>query len=112
MFTAEEKGIFDYFDGDPAGTTVFGDPLRIQRKLAMASKGQLAQLIDDWNDADEIKKALAAEKLVPAIVEAFELKAYDKKTGRGCNEATCLSVLAKFLDFMAQKKTSSEKPPT
>lgn len=110
MFTAEERQLFRYHNGE---REVFGDPLRIWRRLNnhLEGKGR-----ETWEaaaqEANLLEADRAQEKIYRAAVVAFDLVPLDPDTGAGCTEDHVKEVLDSFLKWIEQKKSEAENSPT
>jgi hypothetical protein len=82
---------------------VYGDPLKIHRRLTVALKGDPNKVISDSKDPNYQVAAVATEKLARAATEAFDLLPLDPQTGQGATEDEALSVLATFNEWLEKK---------
>lgn len=111
MYSAEERRIFGpYYDG--FHDQVYADPLRVRRVLTLRLEGKPNDWLKITNSPDQSDKAIAVGKVAGAAVEAFGLVPFDPKTGKGADEAYCLSLLDTFLRWEDAKKSSPRSCPT
>lgn len=106
----------------PDGRTVFGDPVALLRELKLVTRGRLNDLLgaqarlaeiprEETPSEDILAAGLAATgQLVEAALAVFRLPAFDPETGQGTLEDEALTVLANFLNWLHEKKTSGETP--
>ncbi len=85
------------------------DPLAVQRKLRIASRGQFNALLIDWQGEEDFASAVAEEALVIAAREAFEFVPFDEEGG--VTDAQVIETLTHFTEYLAAKKPSAEPPP-
>jgi|SRR5579859_354217 len=111
MFDPKEREIFPYYNGNPNGKVVMGDPIYLRRKLTEELGGNPAKWIDDYNSQDLARSLPATEKLIGAVRAAFKMMPYDDATGQGAMEKDVLEALAEFLTFEESKKKSLENLP-
>lgn len=93
-------------------TAYYFDPLAVQRKLLLLSKGEVNSWLRDQRGDDEMAAFAADDKLVPVIRGAFGLQEVNRDTGQGHATSTCLSVLDHFLRYMDAKKEKGPASPT
>lgn len=89
-------------------TAAYLDPLAIQRRLLIGSKGQVNSWLQAQRGADEVAAMEAEEKLVPLVRQAFGLKEVDPKTGEGHPTALCLKCLECYLSWAEAKKAKGQ----
>jgi hypothetical protein len=109
MSEQETKAIFPYHDGAEG---VFGDPLRIERRMAHALDGDINAVLADCHSETDAVAFPAIDKLIGATIFAFELTPYDKKTGNGYTEEMCRVLLNRFMDWKEDQKKSTGMTPT
>lgn len=106
MFTDSETKIFGPYSN---GTELIrADPLRIYRRLQVQLDGDCNKWLKQARSEDFSVAFQAKERIIPAVVFAFELAPFDPKTGAGCLEEDIISVLNSYLEFMDQKKENGE----
>jgi hypothetical protein len=111
MFTEAQRAIFGpYPRGD--GTSLHGDPIRIRRRLVHALEGDLNRWLAEYRCDIEPLAFAAAERLLAATVEAFDLIPFDPLSGVGASDDEVLGVLASFLAFEESKKKTASNSPT
>lgn len=105
FYTDAEKQIYL----SPADTR--HDPLALQRKLVVASGGNLNATLETWADpkAREVERASAEEKLVTAARTAFGFKPFD--ADGGVTDAIVLDTLDHFLRYLQGKESGDETQP-
>jgi hypothetical protein len=91
------------------GEQVYGDPVRIYRRLWTETEGNLAAYIEQNNQSES---GPAAGVLADATVKAFDLMPFDSRTGQGTLEEEALSILKHFLDWRELKKKPQNAMPT
>lgn len=84
------------------------DPLAVQRKLLLLSKGEINPWLQDHLDGDEAKSLAAEEKLLPVVREAMKLSPIDPRTGEGVTDEACLRALNFYLGWMQEKKVRGQ----
>jgi hypothetical protein len=82
---------------------VYGDPLRIHRRLTAGLRGDPNTVIKDSNSEDPAVSYPATERLVQAVIQAFEMKPFDPATGKGATTDLALSTLATFTEWLRKK---------
>lgn len=113
MFTAEERAIYVYHDGERERRA---DPLAIRRAILRAAGGDIeglveAALTEDQSPITEgmapgergrrlLRQAEAQERLAEVVRVAFGLKAFDPETGGGCTEEMVWRVWDHFHEYM------------
>jgi hypothetical protein len=129
QFTDEDRLIFGPYpngelDSQGQPLLIHGDPLRIHRRLAQSLEGSADRILRDIHAADapcsdeaerwarEQLAYAATEKMLRAVIFAFELKPFEPLHGRGLKEAECMGVLNAFLDWMDTVKKKDATPPS
>ena len=92
-------------------TGAYYDPLGVQRKLLLGSKGQVNSWLADQRGGDELASLAAEEKLLPLIRSSFALPDLDSRTGEGSGTAVCLKVLECYLLWADEKKEMGQPSP-
>lgn len=92
---------------DPV-TGTYLDPLAVQRKLLVGSRGQVNAWIAEQRGEDEVAAMVAEEKLVPLIRQAFGLREINPTTGDGHPTSMCLKCLECFLTWADAKKVKGQ----
>lgn len=133
-YTDQDRMVFSYHDGE---TTVYIDPLAAYRKIMVMTRGKPNQLQESMmarleapdpklmetapqaylameNEyASKLQAAAEAAELLENVVRSiFQMKPFDRMTGKGADAYLCLKVWKDFARFMAQKKTKHESEPT
>lgn len=108
MYTDADKKVFPYFDGRG---NVFGDPLRIWRRLNHMLEGDPNKFLAAAKDPSPEAAFEAKERVLEATRYAFEMP-FDSKTGEGATEADCEAALNAFEAFLGKKKVSAATTPT
>lgn len=105
FYTDAEKQIYT----SPTGTR--HDPLALQRKLVVASGGNLNAALVSWSDAKarETDRAAAEEQLVAAARVAFGFKPFDAEGG--VVDAVVIETLEHFLRYLEGKGQGDETQP-
>lgn len=86
-----------------------GDPLALNRKLYIATQGQLRELVIQYNEGEtDLDKAKAEEALVAATRTAFGLAPVSRNGGVG--DAAVLSLLSHFLEWLSTPVDKPTKP--
>lgn len=86
-----------------------GDPLALNRKLYIATQGQLRELVIQYNEGEtDLDKARAEETLVAATRTAFNLAPVSRSGGVG--DAAVLSLLSHFLEWLSTPVEQAPKP--
>lgn len=116
MFRAEDRMVFAYPDYK-TGKPVYADPLDIRRKLIYATKGKFDDFLAQQDpektpEKEEWERAAAEEALIKAAIFAFDFKPIDPQTGEGVTQAHMRDVLQLYLQWVDQKKTTTEASPT
>jgi hypothetical protein len=106
-----ERDIYGPFE-DGCGNRRMADPIRVYRRLQQATAGQLAQLLTLAKSDDPVGSSEAEEKLVAAVVFAFDLAPFDPATGGGTTESMCRALLSDFVGWMDAKKKSRQTSQT
>lgn len=111
----DRPGRFRYFDGL---RDRFGDPLRIQLRLARASPGRDILTINGLLDAfhspgsaeqpDIVTAGEAMEKLDTIVAAGFDLPPYDEATGAGLLAVERVQLLTAFLVSLAPVEDDHE----
>lgn len=117
MFADDQRQIFRYFNGLKA---VCADPVRIHRKLFLLLEGRLNYWLeqchaddpDRTDGRDPIGADQAKDRVLAAVRESFPMAPFSPEDGMGALEDDCWAALEQFLDFLDQKKTSTESSPT
>lgn len=87
------------------------DPLSVQRKLLVGSKGQVNTWLQDQRGEDELVAMEAEEKLLPVARTAFGFKEVDKATGLGEPTSLVLECLNSYLAWIDAKKVKGPTSP-
>jgi hypothetical protein len=115
FFQDHEKQIYS-----PAGSDLRFDPLDLDRRLVLHSRGNLPILWVLWKTqtgdvlidgvADDasaaLERAMAEEQIVRAARNAFQLPDFPD-----CTDAQALEYLCDFLEWMRKKGRRGETPP-
>jgi hypothetical protein len=91
---------------------VYGDPLRITRRLDQKLQGNHDKWAERTYSTRVEEKAEALGKLAEAAVFAFELVPFDPKSGRGCTEQVAINVLQAFNEWRKEKKENARNSVT
>jgi hypothetical protein len=105
MFTDTERAIFQYFNGVK---NVFGDPLKIRRRLYNLLGGDPNEVLNQANNGVPEVKDKATEKLMAAVIYAFDMVPFDKESGKGALEYDCRAALDSFVKWIEEKKNPVE----
>ncbi len=100
-----------YFAGPGPGR--YADPFRVRRKLNQLLGGPsgAAQVVKLWESPLPEEALPAAELLLGAIREAFDLPAFDPATGQGVGEEDLVALWAAWNEWCRdQKKTAATSP--
>ncbi len=111
LYTDQEKRIYGPYD-DGSGQVVFGDPHKINRTLTYLLDGNPNKVVADYNSDDVAAKFEAANRLVEAAIQAFDLKPFDKTNGSGLDEEAVLKIIIQFSKWMKELKKKDEPTPT
>lgn len=112
QFSETDKTIYGpYFNGVQQ---VYGDPIRLHRRLIHGLSGEQAQVLSDIRnkEAPEQVRFEATERFLAASVFAFELAAFDPATGQGMQENAVLALAKDFLGWIKKKEPSTPTAPT
>lgn len=110
MFTEKERRVYGpYWNGQ---ANIYGDPLRIHRMLVHELGGDPNAVLADYKSEMEPAQFEAANRLAKAAVIVFGLMPFDTKTGLGCLEDDCMTVLIDYMKWCGKKKETSESMPT
>lgn len=94
MFTDQQRTIFGpYFNGQEE---VYGDPLKIHRRLCHALGGDPNAVIAEANKGDND----ARERVLDAAGWSLEMVPFDKRTGQGATEEVVDQALRQFLEWL------------
>lgn len=109
MYPEQQRKIFQYFDGQ---RQVYGDPLKIRRRLNGRLDGNLNKALADKDLSPE-----HYERVLDAVVYAFDLPPFNQETGEGAVEEVVVKALTSFLDWLQKKSPRRENsltsvPPT
>lgn len=120
LFTAEERGIFRYWNGREM---VWGDPIAIEDALQLAAHGNLQTIVDQSAIGEqegetaaqgEARRLYAWEKVRECCRLAFEMVPWNPKAEKpeeaGATAADCDRAFDAFLEFRDAKKKSGEQP--
>ena len=108
-YSQEERAIFRYHNGQKI---VCGDPQRINRRLLSVRGFNLEAAKHDMESGDFAVMSEAAEKMLGAIVHAFEIKPLDPNTGEGMMESDVFKLMTDFGMFMAEVKKKEKNLPS
>lgn len=105
MFTDAEREIFPYFNGKQ---NVMGDPMKIRRRLYNRLGGDPNTVLNEArSDIPEVKDK-ATERLMAAVVYAFDMVPFNPQTGEGALEKHCNAALNSFVAWIEEKKNPVE----
>ena len=119
-FPEEARRIYGpYPNGRDVGG-VYGDPLRMYRRLVANCSGDLNQVIEEYNGPTDPKERegarvqmdMAADTLREATAEALGLLQLDPKTGEGLTEDEVFLTLNSFLEWLEKNVRRAETCPT
>lgn len=110
QFNDKDKQCFKYFNGE---TSLYGDPLALQRRLTMACKCDPNELWEQTQEGVPLdQRWLAQEKMCKAVREAFGMVPFDPLTGTGARDEHCLAAWNEFWSWMGEKKNQPASSPT
>lgn len=84
------------------------DPLAIQRRLLVGSKGNINTWIKEQRGEDELIALEAEERMLPVIRAAFGLVEVDKASGSGHPTELVLNTLTHYLQWAEAKKVKGQ----
>lgn len=85
------------------------DPLAVQRKLRIASRGQVNEALLQWHGDDDLEAAVAEENLVGFARVAFQFASFEDD---GPTDAEVLDTLVHFLAAIKNSASVDATPPT
>lgn len=106
------EGVFGpFFVGNAAR---YADPFRVRRRLNAMLGGQSGadRVVKAWSSPEPRAALEAGELLMSAVREAFDLPAFDPKTGQGAGEEVLLQLWNEWQKWCGQKKTTAATSPT
>lgn len=117
LFQDDEKKIFEYQSG---AETLYADPLAVSRKILLLTGGDPNRLVEQATAADPatagpealFAASSAADRLLAAVREAFDLPPFDRTTGQGATEGHVLGVWQAFCAFLQKKSPPPASAPT
>ncbi len=114
-YTDQERLIYGPY-GNGVGR-VYGDPMRIYRRMVHGCGGEPNRILRDLRSEDNAIKFQATEAIVQATVFALELQPFDPGTGAGVLEEDVIKLAKDFLKWIEEKKktppkTATSPPPT
>lgn len=112
MYSDTERRIFGPYDRAGDGSVNYADPLRIHRRLVHSLEGEPDVTLAATRSEVEAVAFEATEKLLRAVVYAFELVPFDPATGKGVTEQDCLALLNHWCDWQSKKNASAASSPT
>ena len=98
MYTLKQRQIYT----SPLNTR--HDPLEVERRLRVASRGEINKLLDTWGDKDELAAAVAEANLVEVARTAFSLRPLVEKDG--VSDADVLDTLVHFLNYLGESPSA------
>lgn len=101
MFSETDRSIFSYFNGKEV---VWGDPLRINRRLTHYLGGQVDETIASANSDDPVVSFPATERLMDAVDQAFDMVPFDSVAGNGTRDVDRYRVLNSFSTWCDEVK--------
>src|SRR5574341_2178294 len=108
MFAERERDIFGpYWDGVK---NVFGDPMAIYRKFRHELGEEPNKVFADAHSDIEQIRFEARNKVVQAVMTAFNMVPFNSDDGTGAKERDCNRVLADFIDWIEKKNLNSDEP--
>jgi hypothetical protein len=108
-FSDKERDIFHYHNGRE---WVYGDPLRVWRRLTNALDGQPNEALRAARSDIPAVREEAHEKVLAAAAYALEMAPFDPATGEGALEAQLTAALSAFLADLVKKKMTPASLPT
>jgi hypothetical protein len=109
-FTPQERQIFEYHDG---AKLVKEDPLDLKLRVEKYLGPNPNEIIDQCDDAVPApERHDAYQSLYKAMVNAFELHAFNKATGLGYTIREAVELWNRWQDFLREKKTPSAATQT
>jgi hypothetical protein len=110
MYPIEQRQIFGpYWNGQ---ARVYGDPVRLKRRLDHAARGELPKWIERWNDPSHPQHHEALDALLGAARWAMELVPFDPATGSGATDDEAEFALRQLLEWLEGKGPRAETSPT
>lgn len=94
----QQRNIFPYHNGE---RQVYGDPLKIRRRLNARLDGNLNKALSEKDLSPD-----HYERVLDAVVFAFDLIPFDPETGKGAQEEVVVRALKAFLDWLQKKSPS------
>ncbi len=105
IFTEQERRVFQYWNGV---AQVWGDPVRIYRRVLSASDGDINILLERTSPEVQVVTptlwAESVERLVQVVRDAFEMAPFNPETGTGATETDCLNAIKSWQGWMDEKK--------
>jgi hypothetical protein len=111
MYAAESMKIYGPYPSG-AGSLQWGDPVRILRHLTFLLDGDPNAVLEKVRSGSPGEQHDALEKLLPAIISAFDVRPFDKVTGEGLTEDDLEGLLDGFIEWLALKKKKAEESPS
>lgn len=113
----ENKGIFKYFDGE---SEVHADPFELDYKFMKISQDKDMKSLDSWlepgpenePEAESDRRASlfmeACHQLDPIIRKTFDIKPFDKRTGKGLLLEDVMKLYYTYMEWRYIVKKNSE----
>jgi hypothetical protein len=101
-YSEKERSIYTAPTGDEF------DPLAVQRKLRISSRGRINECIQQWQSEDQVEADVAEENLLAFARTAFGFKPFDES---GPTDAVVLETLHHFLDYLKNSESVDATTP-
>lgn len=112
MYTDEERKIYGPYPSGRKGELLYGDPLKIYRRLVHYLDGDPNTVLENTHDdKPEPVRFEATERVVDAVIRSFDLKPFDPATGEGATEDDCFTILDVYQEWLEGEEKAAEKTP-